>query len=54
MDINTLRIIVELASFATFASIVAWAWSARRQKDFECAAHLPFDAEEEELRSHHG
>ncbi len=54
MDINTLRVIVEVASFASFVAIVAWAWSARRAKDFECAARLPFDAEDEEPGSRHG
>jgi len=26
-----------------FIGIVAWAWSARRRKDFDEAAHLPLD-----------
>ena len=43
MDLNTLRILIELLAFATFIAIVAWAWSGRRVDDFERAARLPFD-----------
>ena len=46
MELNTLRILIEVCAFAAFISIVAWAWSARRSGDFERAAHLPFDADE--------
>lgn len=30
---------------ASFLGITAWAWSARRRKDFEAAARLPLDDE---------
>jgi cytochrome c oxidase cbb3-type subunit 4 len=43
MDINTLRIIATLASFATFIGIVVWAWSARNASRFDEAAQLPFE-----------
>lgn len=43
MELNTLRIVIELATFTAFVAIVAWAWSARRNEDFEHAARLPFD-----------
>jgi len=42
MDINTLRAIVTVLTFAVFIGIVAWAWSRRNQADFEEAAQLPF------------
>ena len=42
MDINDLRAMVTLLSFAAFAGIVVWAWSKRNQKGFEEAAMLPF------------
>lgn len=42
MDVNTLRILVTLASFAAFAGIVAWTWSKRRSAGFDEAANLPF------------
>ncbi|MCA0176022.1 MAG: cbb3-type cytochrome c oxidase subunit 3 [Proteobacteria bacterium] len=45
MDINTLRIAVTLVSFVLFVGIVAWAWSRRRESDFEAAAQLPFQDE---------
>ncbi len=42
MDINDLRSLVTLVSFATFAGIVVWAWSGRNRKAFDEAANLPF------------
>ena len=45
MDINLLREIVTVVSFATFAGIVAWALSRRNGKRFEEAARLPLDDE---------
>jgi cytochrome c oxidase cbb3-type subunit IV len=43
MDINTLRILVTLASFIVFVGIVIWAWQHRNTKDFKDAANLPFE-----------
>jgi cytochrome c oxidase cbb3-type subunit 4 len=43
MDINTLRIIATVASFVVFIGIVVWAWSRRREADFNEAANLPFE-----------
>ena len=34
--------VMTVVSFITFAGIWAWAWSARKQKDFAQAAQLPF------------
>lgn len=42
MDINDLRMMVTLLSFAVFIGIVVWAWSARNRKAFDEAALLPF------------
>lgn len=42
MDVNDLRIVVTLMSFAAFIGIVVWAWSARNRKPFDEAAMLPF------------
>jgi cytochrome c oxidase cbb3-type subunit 4 len=42
MDINTLRAIVTLLTFAAFIGIVVWAWSRRNQASFDEAAKLPF------------
>jgi cytochrome c oxidase cbb3-type subunit 4 len=50
MDINTIRMIVEVFCFVTFLAIVAWAWSGRNRSRFDEAARLPFDAEEEQDR----
>jgi len=43
MEINTLRALVTVVSFATFIGIVWWAWSRRRTDDFSQAAKLPFE-----------
>ena len=41
MDINTLRSIVTVLTFACFVGIVLWAWSRRNQDRFDDAARLP-------------
>lgn len=45
MDINTLRIIVTVASLVVFVGILAWAWKRRNTSDFRDAANLPFEEE---------
>ena len=47
MDINTIRAAITVAALFTFLAIVAWAWSSRRRADFEAAARLPLDEEED-------
>lgn len=47
MDINAFRSIVTVTLFVVFVGIVIWAYSKRRKKDFEEAAHLPFDDDED-------
>lgn len=42
MDINDLRSVVTVLSFATFIGIVWWAYSRRSKQRFEEAARLPF------------
>jgi cytochrome c oxidase cbb3-type subunit IV len=43
MDINTLRILATVGSFAMFVGIVVWAWKRRGTDDFRKAANLPFE-----------
>ena len=43
MEVNTLRALVTVVSFATFIGIVWWAWSRHRADDFSQAANLPFE-----------
>jgi len=43
IDINILRSIATLLSFATFIGIMVWAYSKRRSNDFSEAANLPFE-----------
>ena len=47
MDINDLRSAVTVLSLLLFVGIVAWAWSRRNQADFEAAAQLPFEDEQD-------
>jgi len=42
MDVNDLRIIVTLLSFAAFVGIVVWVWSRRNKAQFDEAQMLPF------------
>ena len=43
MDTGTVGGIVTAVLLLTFLGVVAWAWSARRQHDFDAAARLPLD-----------
>ena len=42
MDMNDLRSVVTVISFAVFIGIIVWAWAGRRREDFDDAARLPF------------
>ena len=52
------RSVVTLICMLTFIGIVIWAYSARRQSDFDEAAMLPFADEDpitfKEQERHHG
>ena len=43
MDLNTVRLVVEVLCFIAFLGIVAWAWSSRRTDDYRRAAAIPLD-----------
>lgn len=51
MDVNDLRGIHSLVIMAMFLGIIWWAFSARRKRPNEEAAHLPFDDDEVEKRT---
>jgi cytochrome c oxidase cbb3-type subunit IV len=38
MDLNDIRVVITIASFATFLGVVGWAYSARRRSEFDRAA----------------
>lgn len=42
MDINDLRALTTVLSFAVFIGILVWAFSKRNAQDFEEAARLPW------------
>ena len=46
MDIDDLRSLFTLVSFATFIAIVWWAYHGRRKQAFDEAAMLPFTPDE--------
>lgn len=48
MTITDLRIAATLAAFVTFVGIWVWAWSKRNKNDFDEAAKLPFEGENNE------
>jgi cytochrome c oxidase cbb3-type subunit IV len=43
VDVNILREIATVVSFATFIGIMGWAWSRRNKAGFDQAANLPFE-----------
>jgi len=45
MDVNTLRLAVEILSFVAFLGIVAWALAPRNRAGFDQAASIPLDHE---------
>ena len=47
MDINMIRAGVTVAALITFLGIVAWAWSSRRRADFDSAARLPLEEDDD-------
>lgn len=42
MNLDDARIAVTVLSFLVFVAIAVWAYSRRRQRDFDEAANLPF------------
>ena len=46
MDINDLRGLSTLFLMITFIGLCFWAYSSKRKKSFDEAAHLPFADEE--------
>jgi len=46
VDIDTLRTVITVVSFAAFVGIVLWAWSGGARRRFEEAARLPFAEDE--------
>lgn len=46
MDYGTLQGIITIVVMLTFVGIFAWAYSSRRQKQFDEAANLVFSDEE--------
>ncbi|WP_438465215.1 cbb3-type cytochrome oxidase subunit 3 [Marinomonas sp. PE14-40] len=47
MDINTLRSIATVLAFVAFIAVTLWAFSKRKKGDFNEAANLPFDDDED-------
>ncbi|WP_346763761.1 cbb3-type cytochrome c oxidase subunit 3 [Wenzhouxiangella sp. XN24] len=47
MGEGTWHVVWTVLMMTAFIGIVAWAWSSRRRKDFEEAARLPLEEEEQ-------
>jgi len=45
MDINDLRLVFTVLTFAAFVGIVFWAYNRKRRREFDEAASLPFTEE---------
>ncbi len=52
MDINFFRGLGTVFAMVAFVSICIWAYSGKRKKDFDEAAQLPFDDEQNNLPDH--
>jgi cytochrome c oxidase cbb3-type subunit 4 len=47
MDINDIRSVVTLVSFALFAALMVWTYLPRRRQALDEAAQLPFHEDDE-------
>ena len=47
--VNALRSMVTIGAFAAFIGIVLWAWSGARKAEFDRAANIPLEEEEDQL-----
>lgn len=50
MDYGTLQGIWTIIVMIVFLGIVIWAWSSKRKRDFDDAANLPFNEEDNDSR----
>jgi cytochrome c oxidase cbb3-type subunit IV len=48
MDINDLRGLSTILCFLGFFGVVFWAYGPSRKKNFDSAAHLPFEGSDDE------
>jgi cytochrome c oxidase cbb3-type subunit 4 len=46
VNIDDVRVALTVLSFLVFVGIAVWAYSRRRQRDFDEAANLPFSGHE--------
>lgn len=47
MDMNDVRSWYTVVVFVVFIGIFLWAWSGKRKRDFDEAAHLPLNEPEQ-------
>jgi cytochrome c oxidase cbb3-type subunit 4 len=47
LDINDLRSIATVGALISFVGIWVWAWSRSNKNNFDEAANLPFEGDEE-------
>ena len=51
MDIEWMRSMMTVTAFATFIGIVLWAWSSRKQTDFDVAARSVLENDDKDAES---
>ena len=49
MNYSDLSSLMTVVMMATFIGIVLWAWSGKRRADFEAAARVPLEDDDEPL-----
>jgi len=54
MNMDDVRVALTVLSFLVFVGIAVWAYSRRRQRDFDEAANLPFTGHDFETKSDQG
>lgn len=54
MDVNTLRSLVTVLSFAVFLGIIAWTFARGNRAAFDAAAALPFEGDSDDFMTNGG
>ncbi len=50
---NSIQMLWTLVAFIVFVGILIWAWSSKRDKEFDEAAHLIFDKDDDVVNHQH-
>jgi len=50
---NSIQMLWTLVAFIVFVGILIWAWSGKRDQEFDEAAHLIFDENDDVVKHQH-